>query len=103
MTLLAFILASAIPIFNYLVALVGSICFCPLALVLPATFHFYDHWNDIKTGTLFQKAEWCFCMLLFIVGIFLCVSGTYGVVDQIALAYKSGLIGGAFSCADNAV
>lgn len=30
---LAFILAEAIPIFNYLLALVGSLCFAPLAIV----------------------------------------------------------------------
>lgn len=30
---LAFILAEAIPIFNYIIALVGSLCFAPLAIV----------------------------------------------------------------------
>jgi hypothetical protein len=100
---LSFILASAIPIFNYLIALVGSMCFAPLALMLPAVFHFYDHWDDIKTGTLAQKAEWMLCGVLFLAGAFLCVSGTYGTVLLINDAYKTGAIGGAFSCADNAV
>lgn len=103
LTVLAFVLASAIPIFNYLVALVGSICFCPLALMLPATLHLYDNWSDIKTGSMWKKAEWCFNVFLFVIGVFLCVSGTYGVVKSIADAYASGQIGSAFSCADNAV
>lgn len=101
--LLSFILASAIPIFNYLVALVGSICFCPLALMLPAILHFYDNWGDIKTGTIAQKGEWVLNMILLLLGAFLCVSGTYGVILLISQAYDSGLIGGAFSCANNAV
>lgn len=33
---LAFILAEAIPIFNFLIALVGSLCFAPLAIVRPS-------------------------------------------------------------------
>ncbi|KAI9631891.1 transmembrane amino acid transporter protein-domain-containing protein [Dioszegia hungarica] len=103
LSLLAFVLASAIPIFNYLVALVGSICFCPLALMFPAILHFYDNWNDIKTGSVMQKAEWVLNMILLVLGAFLCVSGTYGVILLIQQAYASGAIGGAFSCADNAV
>ena len=103
LSLLAFVLASAIPIFNYLVALVGSICFCPLALMFPAILHFYDNWNDIKTGSIMQKAEWVLNMILLVLGAFLCVSGTYGVILLIQQAYASGAIGGAFSCADNAV
>jgi hypothetical protein len=39
--------------------------------------------------------------LLIAIGAFTCVGGTYGVIEQIKDAYASGLIGGAFSCADN--
>jgi amino acid permease len=103
LTFLSFILASAIPIFNYLIALVGSLCFAPIALMLSAVLHFYDHWNEIRAGTLMQKVEWVFNAILFLVGAFICVSGTYGTVLLIKDAYASGAIGGAFSCADNAV
>ena len=34
---LAFVLAQAIPVFNYLVAITGSFCFAPLALMLPVS------------------------------------------------------------------
>ena len=40
---LAFILASAIPIFNYLIALTGTICFAPLAISLPGWLWLHDH------------------------------------------------------------
>ena len=101
--LLSFILASAVPIFNYLIALVGSLCFAPIALMLPALLHFYDHWNDIKVGSLMARLEWVFNAVLFLLGGFFTVSGTYGVVLLIIQAYASGAIGGAFSCANNAV
>jgi hypothetical protein len=100
---LSFILASAVPIFNYLIALVGSLAFAPIALMLPTVLYFYDHWNVIKVGTLLQKAEWSLNVVLFLLGALFTIAGTYSVVLLIIQAYASGLIGGAFSCADNAV
>ena len=46
---IAFVLASAIPIFNYLIALTASVCFAPLAMVLPGFLWLYDH-KDWKKG-----------------------------------------------------
>lgn len=91
------------PIFNYLIALVGSLAFAPIALMLPTVLYFYDHWNVIKVGTLLQKAEWSLNVVLFLLGALFTIAGTYSVVLLIIQAYASGLIGGAFSCADNAV
>jgi hypothetical protein len=99
---ISFILAEAIPVFNYLVALVGSICFAPLALMLPAVFYFYDNKTVIKTGTIGQKIEWGINVILFFLGAFFLVSGTYAVILEIIQAYADGQIGGAFSCANNA-
>lgn len=100
---ISFILASAVPIFNYLIALVGSLAFAPIALMLSAVLHLYDNWGDIRTGSVLAKVEWVFNVVLFFLGAFFCVSGTYGVVLLIKDAYASGMIGGAFSCANNAV
>jgi hypothetical protein len=99
---ISFILAEAIPVFNYLVALVGSICFAPLALMLPAVFYFYDNKTVIKSGTIGQKLEWALNVFLFFLGAFFLVSGTYAVILEIIKAYADGQIGGAFSCANNA-
>ncbi|KAL4948747.1 transmembrane amino acid transporter protein-domain-containing protein [Aspergillus filifer] len=96
----AFILASAIPIFNYLIALVGSVCFAPLAMSLPGWLWLYDHEHYWK-GSVVQKVVYLLHIGLVLLGLFFCVGATYGVVMQIIDAYDTGLIGSAFSCADN--
>ncbi|KAB8076569.1 transmembrane amino acid transporter protein-domain-containing protein [Aspergillus leporis] len=97
---LAFILAEAIPIFNYLIALVGSVCFAPLAMSLPGWLWLYDH-GHYRKGTLYQKVVYLLHIGIVLLGLFFLVGATYGVVIQINDAYKSGMIGSAFSCADN--
>ncbi|KAL4754966.1 hypothetical protein BDW72DRAFT_85409 [Aspergillus terricola var. indicus] len=97
---LAFVLASAIPIFNYLLALVGSVCFAPLAMSLPGWLWLYDH-GEYREGNLVKKAAYGLHVGLVLLGVFFCVGATYGVVVEIVDAYDSGLIGSAFSCADN--
>lgn len=96
----AFILAQAIPIFNYLLSLTGSLCFAPIALSLPGWLWCYDNmaW---KGGLWWQKIVFWITAFMIPLGAFICVGGTYGVVIQIQQAYASGEIGSAFSCADN--
>lgn len=89
---LAFILASSIPIFNYLIALVGSVCFAPLAMSLPGWLWLYDH-GHYKKGPLTQKTIYALHVGLVLLGLFFCVGATYGVVIQIIDAYATGLIG----------
>ncbi|KAH6684582.1 transmembrane amino acid transporter protein-domain-containing protein [Halenospora varia] len=110
---LSFILAEAIPIFNYLLALTGSICFAPLALILPGWFWIHDHgaWRkgeveregeSEKLGKVGRMATYWFHWVFFVLlGCFLMVAGTYATVVLIIDAYKAGTIGSAFSCADN--
>lgn len=92
----AFILAEAIPIFNYLVALTGSLCFGPLALMLPGWIWLYDHGHWIRGG-LMEKTVWTLHILMILFGAFLCVGGTYGTVKEILSAYSEGLIGECFA------
>lgn len=40
-------------------------------------------------------------VLLILLGAFMTVGGTYGVIVQIMDAYRDGQIDGVFSCADN--
>ncbi|KAL3475833.1 transmembrane amino acid transporter protein-domain-containing protein [Aspergillus californicus] len=96
----AFILASAIPIFNYLIALVGSVCFAPLAMSLPGWLWLHDH-GHYRQGTSLQKGLYVLHVGIVLLGLFFLVGATYGVVVEIVDAYGSGLIGSAFSCADN--
>ncbi|KAL4863819.1 hypothetical protein BDV12DRAFT_189415 [Aspergillus spectabilis] len=49
-SILAFILASAIPIFNYILAVAGSLCFAPLTISLPGLLWIYDNRQAWKGG-----------------------------------------------------
>ncbi|RMY02963.1 hypothetical protein D0868_07707 [Hortaea werneckii] len=89
---LAFALAMAIPIFQYLIALTGSICFAPLALSLPGWLWIYDHKSWYK-GSALQQAAFCFHAFLIPLGLFILVGGTYGLVEEIIQAYADGTIG----------
>lgn len=100
---ISFVLAEAIPIFNYLIGLTGSLCFAPMALMLPPVFFFYDVKHRVyPLNTFLRKFEAGCNAVLLAVGAFFFVAGTYGVALSIKEAYASGLIGGAFSCANNA-
>ncbi|KAK5712446.1 hypothetical protein LTR15_012026 [Elasticomyces elasticus] len=97
---ISFILAEAIPVFNYLLALTGSICFAPLAIALPGWLWMHDHKPWMK-GSAFQQVAFWLHAALIPLGIFMCIGGTYGVIEVIIQAYAAGTIGSAFSCADN--
>jgi hypothetical protein len=100
MSIVSFLIASGVPIFNYLLSLAGSIAFAPLALGLPGWLWIYDHKSYWK-GTLWQKTLYFLHVVLIGISIFLTVGGTYGVIVQIMDAYRDGSIDSAFSCADN--
>ena len=97
---LAFVLAEAIPIFSFLIALTGSVCFAPIAIMLPGWLWLHDH-GEYKRGGVGKRAVYYGHWFLILLGAFVCVGGTYAVIKSIIAAYASGLIGSAFSCADN--
>lgn len=72
-----------------------------MAITLPGWLWLHDH-GHYRSGTLWQKAQYVFHWFLIFLGAFVCVGGTYAVVDQIKIAYDTGAIGKVFSCADNA-
>ncbi|PWY63803.1 hypothetical protein BO83DRAFT_411737 [Aspergillus eucalypticola CBS 122712] len=98
---IAFILACAIPIFTYVLALVGSLGFAPLALCLPGWLWLYSHGEYWKSGGVVKRVVYLLHVLLILLGAFMTVGGTYGVIVQIMDAYRDGQIDGVFSCADN--
>jgi hypothetical protein len=85
---------------DYLIALLGSVCFAPLALCLPGWLWLYDHAHYWK-GNVWQKAQYVFHWFLIVLGLFFLGGGTYAVIIQIIAAYATGQIGSAFSCLDN--
>lgn len=72
---LAFIIASAIPVFNYILALAGSVCFAPMSLIFPAMMWMYDFGAQYKSGGLKEKAFYGFHILIALVGAFLTIGG----------------------------
>lgn len=91
-TVLAFIFAEVIPIFNYILALTGSVCFAPLAMILPGWFWLYDHGHYWR-GNLGKKIQYILHWGMIPVGLLFLVGATYGVVLEINQAYHSGGIG----------
>ncbi|TKA30575.1 hypothetical protein B0A54_15160 [Friedmanniomyces endolithicus] len=85
-------LTFGLAIFNYLLALTGSICFAPIAISLPGWLWIHDHKSWMKGSVLQQVAYWLHVALIPL-GMFICVGGTYGVVELIIQAYATGLIG----------
>ena len=99
---IAYIIASAIPVFGGLVSLVGAllgtlICFQPMG-----GMWLYDHWNEGKTH---KSPKWMmmvfWSLFMIIAGTFLMVSGTYGSVVGIIDSYNATGGSSAWTCADN--
>jgi hypothetical protein len=99
LSLLSFILAEAIPIFTYVLALVGALGFAPLGITLPGWFWLYDHGHYWRSKNPLHITAYLLHVAIMFIGAFMAVGGTYGVVVQIIKA--EGTISSAFSCADN--
>ncbi len=97
---ISFLVASGIPIYNYLLALAGSLTFAPLALGLPGYLWIHDN-GHYRKGNWWQATVYWLHWAMIVLAVFLTIGGTYGVVQNIIDAYADGTIGSAFSCADN--
>ncbi|KAF3809313.1 N amino acid transport system protein [Colletotrichum gloeosporioides] len=74
--ILAFIVAEAVPILNYLLGLAGAICFAPFSLVFPALLWMQD-FSSYKSGSIKQKGAYGFHILIVLVGLFMVIAGTH--------------------------
>lgn len=72
---LSYIVAEAVPILNYLLALAGSLCFAPFSLIFPALLWMYD-FGHMRTGPLKDQMVYGGHVLIMLVGAFLVVGGT---------------------------
>lgn len=99
MTVIAYIIASAIPVFDGLVSLIGALlgtlmCFQPMGLMW-----LYDNWGQKKSNWWWTMVVWS--IFVIVLGTFLTVAGTYGSVVSIIDTYRSSGGSASFSCADN--
>ncbi|KAL4911131.1 hypothetical protein BDW74DRAFT_164750 [Aspergillus multicolor] len=103
-TIIAFIIANTIPIFDSLVSLIGALlgtlmCFQPMGCMW-----LYDNWRRESTRgdrSWFYWVRVVWAVFVVLLGCFLTVAGTYGCVVGIMESYGSEGGKGAFSCGDN--
>jgi len=70
----AFVFAEAVPVFNYLLALLACLCFAPMSIMMPALFWMADN-KQYRTGTKKEKWSYCAHVGILLLGIFMCVGG----------------------------
>ncbi|KAJ5146366.1 uncharacterized protein N7515_000930 [Penicillium bovifimosum] len=100
--LISYIIASAIPVFDNLVSLIGALlgtfmCFQPMGCMW-----LYDNWGR---GRYERSRRWiamvCWSIFVIVSGTFMMVGGTYGCIVTIIESYHANGGTSAWSCADN--
>ncbi|KAE8407775.1 transmembrane amino acid transporter protein-domain-containing protein [Aspergillus pseudonomiae] len=97
---IAYIIASVIPVFDSLVSLIGALLGPLMCFQTMGGMWLYDNWgNTARTKKWYGMV--CFSIFVIVSGTFLMVAGTYGSVVGIIDTYNSSGGSAAFSCADN--
>lgn len=101
-TTIAYVIASAVPVFGGLVSLVGALLGTLMSFQPMGCMWLYDNWGRPKNE---RTWKWKFMVgwAVFVVGsgTFMTVAGTYGSIVGIMNSYKVDGGSGAWSCADN--
>ncbi|KAG5757207.1 hypothetical protein H9Q69_000571 [Fusarium xylarioides] len=98
-TILAYIIASSIPVFDPLVSLIGAsfgvfLCFQPFGCMW-----LHDN-RKSRNRSLRWKGKFAWSIFIIIIGTFLMIGGIFGSIEGLIFATANGS-GGAWSCADN--
>jgi hypothetical protein len=70
----AFIVAEAVPILNYLLGLAAALCFAPFSLIFPGLLWMHD-FKKFRSGSMKQKVKYAMHMLLVLLGLYMAVGG----------------------------
>lgn len=101
-TVIAYVIASSIPVFNDLVSLVGALLGTLMSFQPMGCMWLYDNWTRGKSD---KSVKWilmvCFSGFVVLSGTFLMIAGTYGSVVSIMESYAASGGSAAWSCADN--
>ncbi|UPK91738.1 hypothetical protein LCI18_002673 [Fusarium solani-melongenae] len=99
-TLIAYVIASGIPVFGDLVSLIGALLGFCLAYQPTGCMWLYDNWGR-------QNRDWkwngmvAWCVFIIALGSFMTVSGTYGSIVNIIDSLKKSGGTRPWTCADN--
>lgn len=100
--LTAYIIASAVPVFGGLVALVGALLGTLMTFQPMGAMWLYDHWSE---GKIERTRRWMlmvgWSVFVIVIGTFLMVAGTYGSIVGILDSYRKEGGSAAWTCADN--
>ncbi|KAI0490066.1 transmembrane amino acid transporter protein-domain-containing protein [Xylaria cf. heliscus] len=101
-TITAYVVASAIPVFGGLVSLVGALLGTLMSFQPMGCMWLYDNWNK-EDGKRSLRWYWMVCFSVFVIvsGTFLTIGGTYGSIVSIIDSYRQSGGSRAWSCADN--
>ncbi|KAF0329262.1 transmembrane amino acid transporter [Colletotrichum asianum] len=99
--LLAYILASAIPVFNGIVSLSGALFGTLLSFQPMGCMWLYDNWARKESPTLRWRLMVAWSVFVIVAGTFMMIAGTCGAVVGIIDSYKADGGSSAWSCADN--
>ncbi|KAI0361799.1 hypothetical protein OH77DRAFT_1418059 [Trametes cingulata] len=97
---LAFILATAVPIFSYLTSITASLFASWYTYGIAGFFWLHDTYY-LKGGVRALKRNWVGTTVAsstVLAGSFMCVAGTYVSIKLIVDAYRDGLVGRPFTC-----
>ena len=97
-TIIAFLIAEAVPFFNALLGVISSLFSSGFTFTFPALFWFYflkeGKWNANAKNIGLSILNG----LIFALGILILIAGTYASVEDILDRYKSGEVGSPFTC-----
>ncbi|KAM0543202.1 hypothetical protein ACHAO7_009502 [Fusarium culmorum] len=101
-TIVAYVVASGIPVFSGLVSLIGALLATSLSFQPMGCMWLYDNFKRAKqdrSATWYIGVLWSFTII--VLGTFLTVAGTYASVVDIMASYRVSGGSAAWSCADN--
>ncbi|KAL5049419.1 hypothetical protein BDW71DRAFT_175849 [Aspergillus fruticulosus] len=103
-SLVAYIIASGIPVFSSLVSFIGALFGTPICFQPFGCMWLYDNWGSGTSGkplSWWMKFGWSSFMIL--AGFLLTIAGTYGSIVGIIDSYNASGGSSAWSCANNDV
>lgn len=98
LTIVAWIIAEAIPFFNALLGLISSLFISGFSFYFPALFWFSilkeGKWNATRKNIMLSIVNGA----VLVIGLVILVGGAYASVEDILNSYKTGSVGSSFTC-----